>query len=154
MNNDLTWSLHVHNHLVSHSTCPALSTIPEVLNLSSLIQLLQLLDSLYICSGQTDSHLVSMVSAKKGKILSPSGKVVASVESYAPVFLNGSWYSKTVRTSECHLVSHTLRCEICSKYRPTLRAIYHRWSKGCSNDMSDTSSHTNERYSFFLTGFL
>ncbi|SMN01866.1 hypothetical protein SPONN_135 [uncultured Candidatus Thioglobus sp.] len=145
INDDFTWSLYVHNHHVDHRTCSALSGISDTLDLISLTQLLALIDNLNICIGHTDSHLVSMVSAKKGRILSGNGKVVASVDSYASVFSNGTYYTKTIRTSDCQMVSSSSRCEVCTKYRPTLRAMYHRWSKGHSKD-SATSSHTNERY--------
>lgn len=145
MHDDFTWSLYVHNQLVEHQSCSALSEIPKIIDSRSLMLLLQLLDDTYVCAGQTDSHLVSMVSAKKGKILSANGKTVAIVDSYAPVFWNGTYHTKTVRRTDCQIVSRTAKCDSCSNYRPTLRAIYHRWSKGCSKD-SDSSGHTNERY--------
>lgn len=86
-----------------------------------------------------------MVSAKKGKIISANGKTVANIDSYAPVFWDGTYHTKTVRRADCQMVSRTAKCEPCSSYRPTLRAIYYRWSNGCSKDR-DSSSHTNERY--------
>ena len=86
-----------------------------------------------------------MVLAKKGKIISSNGKTVASVDNNARVFWKGNHCTKTVRRADRQMVSRTVKCDSCLKYRSTLNSIYYRWSKGCSKN-SDTSSHTNERY--------
>ena len=62
---------------------PAPEAVPEKLNLESLHSLINLLDRLHVCCGQPDSHFVSMVSAKKGKVHSSDGKVAASVDMFA-----------------------------------------------------------------------
>ncbi len=54
--------------------------------------------------------------------------------------LNGQHYSKTVRTSECDIMSHNLKCASCSDYRATLRSIYHRRNKQNVNQ-PETASH-------------
>lgn len=146
VNADLTWSLYVHNHQVKQESCPALQSIPQTLNSESLRNLLQVLEHLHVCCGQPDSHFVSMVTAKKGKIFSSDGKVAASIDQYAPVTLNGEYCQVTVRTGSCELISNSQKCSSCKSYRDTLRAMYNRWRKRCMCEMSDSSSHSNERY--------
>lgn len=87
-----------------------------------------------------------MVNAKKGKIISSDGKVAASIDQYAPVSVNGEHYRATVRTGSCEMVSTSHKCTSCKSYRDTLRAMYNRWCKRRTCDLSDTSSHSNERY--------
>ena len=77
-----------------------LSSLHLILN-----NLLQLLDRLHVCCGQPDSHFVSMVNAKKGKIISSDG---ASIDQYTPVAINGEHYQAKVQTGSCEMVS-TLR---------------------------------------------
>ena len=95
-----------------------------------------------------------MVLAKKGKILSSNGKVAAYVDNGC-VELNGELYRQTVRTSQCEIIGHSVKCSSCTQYRASLRSMHHRWSKRKSNDQqltsttdssSDTSKFTNERY--------
>ena len=143
---DLSWSLYVHNRQVQPQICPALQSVPQILTSDSLNNLLQLLDRLHVCCGQPDSHFISMVNAKKGKIISSNGNVAASMDQYAPVALNGAHYRATVRTGSCELVSTSQKCSSCKSYRDMLRAMYNRWCKRRTCDLSDTSSHSNERY--------
>ena len=77
VNADLAWSPLVHNHKFMQQNCPALQSIPQILTSDSLRDLLQLLDRLHVCCGQPDSHYISMVNAKKGKIISSDGNVAA-----------------------------------------------------------------------------
>lgn len=146
VNDDLTWSLYVHNRQIQPQNCQALQTVPQSLTTDSLNNLLKLLDHLHVCCGQPDSHFISMITAKKGKIISSDGKVAANIDQYAPVTLNGEHYRVTVRTGSCELVSKSEKCASCKCYRDTLRAMYNRWCKRCTRDLSDTSSHSNERY--------
>lgn len=144
VNGDLTWSLYVHNHHLNQQNCTALQSIPQTLSLDALNDLLQRLDHLHVCCGQ---HFVSMVNAKKGKKISSDGKVTASVDQYAPVTLNRENYQATVRTGSCELVSNSQKCSSCKCYRDTLRTMYNRWCKRRATcELSDTSSHSNERY--------
>ncbi len=61
-----------------------------------------------------------MVNAKKGKILSPNGKMVCFVDEMV-VRLNGEVYPQTIRTTDCEIVSSSLKCSSCKQYRATLR---------------------------------
>ena len=125
----------VHNHKIVHENCPALQSIPQTLNSESLMDLL---DQLHVCCGQ---HFVSMVNAKKGKIVSSNGQVTASVDHYASVTLNGEHHHVTVRTGSCELVGKSQKCSSCKSYRDTLRAMYNRWCK-----RRTCECHSNERY--------
>ena len=93
---DLTWELYVRNRRVQPQMCQALRSVPQFLTSDSLNNLLQLLDRLHVCCGQPDSHFISMVNAKKGKIISSDGKVAASIHQYAPIAVNGEHYRATV----------------------------------------------------------
>ena len=142
---DLTWSLYVHNHDLTQENCSQLKTLPKGLSVESLNFLLQQLERLHVCSSQPDSHFVSMVNARRGKILSHDGRVVAYTDNCS-VALNGQLYPITVRTSSCEVISTSEKCTACKAYRSTLRAMYHRWCKRSTCELSDTSSHSNERY--------
>ena len=98
------------------------------------------IDSLFICSGNTDSNFVNMVAAKKGKIASPDGKVAAFVDNTI-VQVGDQVYTSTVRAGGCELLSSSTKCPSCKKYRGNLRAMYSRWLKQPNYDGSNTSSH-------------
>ena len=95
------------------------------------------MNRLNVCSGHSDPHLVSMLNAKKGKVLSSDGSMAAFVDRHI---------QPTIRTASCHLLTTSKVCPSCTAYRNTLRAMYSRWTKRSKNDLSDTSSHSNERY--------
>ena len=113
-------------------------SFPRTLTAETLSLLLTKLDGLSICAGQPDAHFVKMVAAKKGKIISPDGKVTAHIDD--------DTCTKTVCTGDCELICPTTKCESCKPYRANLRSMYNRWSKQRAFDGSDTSSHTNDRY--------
>ena len=77
----------------------------DPVNSSKLNDLLITLDTLPVCAGHPDEHLVKMVLTRQGKIITSSGKVVAFVDNFE-VSLNGVSYEHTVRTSGCD-VFHT-----------------------------------------------
>ena len=141
---DLSWSLYVNGQEVLPSNCTALVSFPSVLDHTSLSKLLTMLDKLQVCPGHPDTHFVRMLRAKKGKVISPDGKVVCFVHS-TPVEFNGEVYQETLRLTECELLSSFTKCSVCKSYRGTLRSMYHRWSNKLQVS-SDSSSYTNERY--------
>ena len=145
---DLTWTLYVHNHEVNHHNCSSLQSTPRTLDSESLMKFLQLLDRLYVCCGQPDSHFVSMINAKKGKIISHDGKITASIDQHAPVSFNGQNFLVTVRTESCEIITNSKNCSSCKLYRNTLHAMYNWWCKRQTNQVctSDTTSHSNEHY--------
>ena len=154
INADLSWTLFVNQHKVDTDTCIALKSFAGPLNDDKLSQLLVAIDKLLVCAGQPDDHFVRMILAKKGKILSSNGKVAAYVDNER-VELNGELYPQTVRTSECEIIGHSVKCSSCNQYRATLRSMYHRWNKRKSHgrgqsstteSSSEASKFTNERY--------
>ena len=144
IHDDLSWSVFVHNHSLDKSKCSALQSFPHTINSDVLSELFSKIENLSICAGHTDIHFVKMVSAKKGKIISPDGKIAAYVDN-CTTEIGGEIYKSTVRTSDCELLCSSVKCPSCKAYRANLRAIYNRWAKQ-SSDGSDTSSHTNDRY--------
>ncbi len=84
------------------------------------------IDRIKICAGQPDPNFVSMVKAKKGKVYSSGGTVVAIVDSM-PVEFGGESYSSTIRTTSCEILCETEKCSSCKGYRASLRSMYHRW---------------------------
>ena len=143
---DLTWTLHVHGHMVQN--CAALANIPKNLCSLSLNSLLALVDKRHVCAGHPDVDFVQVAEARKEKFVSSDGGVVAFMDSCSPVQLNGSTYAQTIRTTKCELLSHAPKCPSCVAYRPTLRAIYHRLQKKKCNPIyqSPTTSHINDRF--------
>ena len=154
IHSNLSWLLFVNQHLIDSAVCGPLKSFSGPLTPENLSQLLVEVDRLSICAGQPDDHFVRMVQAKKGKILSCNGKVVAYVDS-TQVEFNGNVYQRTVRTSECEVISNSTKCVVCTKYRTNLRAMYHRWKKQKSSSIvhtsnaessSDTGIYKNERF--------
>ena len=146
VNSTLHWSLFVHNHEIKHNKCTALATVPERLNPNTLARLLNLVDCLGVCVDQPDEHFIAMAVARKGTFTSHDGATVASLDHYAPVSLNGESFARTVRTTSCELLVHGVKCDSCKTYRATLRTRYNRWCHRRSEQISDTTSHANERY--------
>ena len=141
---DFSWKLFVHNCEVRK--CSALSNIPPQLDETSLPKLISLVDMLHVCSGHPESKFVTFVDSRKGKLFNKSGGIAAYVDHYAPVYLNEEIFHKTVRTSDCEMLVHGQKCDLCSSYRRTLRVLQDRWSKRSSDELSSSSSHTNDRY--------
>ena len=106
-----SWSLFVVNQPVNAQMCGALKSIPSVVSAERLQELLNLVDRL---------TLIDMCRNKKGNFLSAKGDVVAVVDEYAPVELDGSLFPATVRNVNCELLVHGQKCEVCRTYRPTL----------------------------------
>ena len=146
VDDNLRWSLFVHNHQVQRDTCPALASIPTQLTAESFASLLSTIDRLHVCAGHPDPHFVSMVSAKKGVLKSSTGAASAILDDYAPIVLNGEYFTETVRTSGCELILNDVKCQSCKAYRATLRVMYSRWSSRDSSTISKTTSRVIERY--------
>ena len=91
-----------------------------------------------------------MAEARKGKLMSSDRcKVVAKVDNFSPVTLNGKRYTKTVRVSSCELLTYRNKCAACVSYQDSLRMIYHRWCKQRSLSPShrlSTKSKINTRW--------
>ena len=56
-----------------------------------------------------------------------------------------NWHNPpTLRTLKCEVLCGTGKYSACTKYRPVLRSMFHRWSKKCSDAIP--AAFTNERY--------
>ena len=137
----------VHNHEVKRESCCSLTSVPVVLTPDTLNKLLSHIDCLDVCAGHPDNNYVTMVVAKKGVLKSCDGNVAAALDDYAPVMLDGCLYEKTIRHSTCEvLIQNGGKCTSCKNYRAVLRKIYSQWSSRQSDQISHTTSNTNERY--------
>ena len=116
--------------------CAVLSSFPERLTCETISTLLSKIDGLNICCGQPDENFVNMIKAKKGKITSCDSRVAC--------FLDELAQPPTLRTSKCEVLCGTDKCSACTKHRPVLRSMFHRWSKKCSDAIP--AAFTNERY--------
>ena len=133
----------MHGHKVTTATCSSLEVFPTRLDGESVNNVICTLESLKFCAGQPDPTFVSMVTDKKGKINSPDGSVAAQIDDISVEF-GGNNYCNTVRTSRCEILSKFAKCSVCTKYRATLRSMYHRWNTGASTGRN--SVFVNERY--------
>ena len=127
INSDLTWQVHIHGHTITPTARSPLSSVPEKLSTVSVISLLELLDTGRVCPGHPDEHYEDL--AKEKRFLSPEGELVAFEDGGFMVELNGKKYTRTIRTSHCDILIHGEKCESCSQFRPTLRAMHNRWLK-------------------------
>ena len=94
---DLTWTLSVHGVDVCAQKCGLLLSIPKYLCQHSLVEFLNLLDRLKVCPGHPDERFVEMVEAKKGRLMSKSGKHSnATVDSFSPVFVSGEEHANNL----------------------------------------------------------
>ena len=74
---DLSWTLTIHGKKVDPQTCSALSGTPKTLSTATLQTLLSVVDKATLCPGHPDQQFLSMLHAKKGKLLSRDGHTVA-----------------------------------------------------------------------------
>ena len=147
INNDLTWVVHVHGHNVKPKITarPPLSSIPEKLTTVSFQALFGLLNTCTVCPGHPDELFEDMAKGKKGKFLSVQGKLVTFEDEGFVIDLNGKKYMRTIRTSQCDIPIHGGKCEPCSQFRPTLRAMHSRWVK------KPQSPKTPKKYTYLNT---
>ena len=118
---------------VSAQHCPQ---IPKKLSDRSLEALVSLLHKCHVCSGHPDKHLVEMGLSKKGQFLSKSGKVSGRVDNYSKVYLNGSEFDTTVRSTNREMIVQGAKCAACIIYRNSLRNMYLNWMKQKSSSPS------------------
>ena len=146
---DFSWSLLVHGVEVTQLRCPAISKLPSHISSPEDINgILTLLDSLVLCSGHPDSHLVEMATSRKHF----EARTAAFVDSQSDYNIGSETYSTTVRTKSCSMLVSTQsrKCSACVRYRSTLRTMYNRCcsqnSQNRNEQASTSTSHTNIRY--------
>lgn len=127
---DLSWTVSVHCNQIDKDKCSVFSGSPKKLSSSSLQALVSLLDKCNVCPGNPDKHFIEMALSKKGKFFAKDGStVVARVDDYSKVCLNGEMYDQTIRGTSCEVLARGNKCASCVAYRGTLRKMYHRWLK-------------------------
>ena len=132
---NFAWKLCVHGQVILTAICAPLSAFPSTLHLADLHHLLSTVDKLHVCACHPDQQFVDMVEAREGKQNSPSGDTTAFVD------------RKILPSNTCEMLTFSVKCAPCVRYRGTLRAIHHRWSRNKQNSCeSDVSSHTNDRW--------
>ena len=127
------WSLLVHGVEVMQLRCPAISKLPSHISSPENINgIVTLLDSLVLCSGHPDSHLVEMVTSRKHF----EARTAAFVDSQSDYNIGSETYSTSVRTKSCSMLVSTQsrKCSTCVRYRSTLRTMYNRW---CSQNRNE-----------------
>ena len=122
---DMTWSLSIYGLAVSSGDCEALAGSPDVVNCTTLHQLVWKIDSLNICPGHPDEQFVTMAASRGGNFHAISGELFAYLDKSGTYHLNGQVSSETVRSSKCHRLINGIKCLECSKYRDTIRATYY-----------------------------
>ena len=95
----------------------------------SVAALLKLLETCRVCPGHPDEQYEDLAKGKKGRFLSPQGELVAYEDGGFTVDMNGKRYMRTIRTSHCDILIHGDKCESCSQFKPTLRAMHSCWLK-------------------------
>ena len=152
VNNDFTWTAFVHGYQVNDKTSQALANFSEKLDSQSLNALLMQLDRCTVCPGHPDKHLVEMLSSMKGKLTSRHGDdIVASLDSYAPVMLNGEVYVQTIRFKSCEIIVGSAKCGHCIQYRDSLRKSFHRWEKKEISPSRRTATSSCTNFALFNT---
>ena len=137
---DLSWSIGVHGKLVQRESCSALSNFPEKLhNIAIFQQFVSAVYTLQTCIGNPDDQYVSLVMSRKGKV--GRGQIASAfMDDFYPVYLEGTKYDATVRSSVCELLVKDKECNPCKSYHSTLRVLD---SRGKHNDSTSPSKCTN-----------
>ncbi|XP_077991809.1 uncharacterized protein LOC144446014 [Glandiceps talaboti] len=111
-----TWNLEIHGHVVTVAKCPLLRSIPLVLDQQSLSGLFNTLCSATICAGNQGfeylCHEMSQLPKQPAIFLNSKGELEAFEED------NG--VMKTVRHTNCELLSSSFACHVCKLYRRDL----------------------------------
>ena len=53
---------------------------------------------------------MTMATTRKGVFISHDGSIVATLDDYAPVELNGELFTQTIRTAACEVLVDGVRC--------------------------------------------
>ncbi|SMN01738.1 hypothetical protein SPONN_7 [uncultured Candidatus Thioglobus sp.] len=145
---DLSWKVFVYGKEVAIQSCSLLRSFGDKINSSSLPALLGVVDRSNICEGNYEDHFVSLVELRKGAIKSANGVVSAYVDDSVPACGDGDICTKTVRSSNCELITDQNKCNKCIAYRKNLRALHSRQKKESTQSKQEVEveSHTNYRY--------
>ncbi|KAL4219032.1 hypothetical protein ACF0H5_021615 [Mactra antiquata] len=105
------------------------SSLPELItNVDSVLILLDTLESMNVCCGNTDTHYQHFVSIGDHFTGSES-KIVAYREGdFGAIAANGVRYTSTIRSLKCEMLVRTIniKCYFCKKYRSSLNSRIQR----------------------------
>ena len=144
VNKDLTWTFFVHGQKVDPESCCAIRMCNGSVDIN---QLVEKIDSLNICAGHPENRFFEISQARKGNSrVAAACSLVAFVDDFCPISLNGEMYVSTIRTVKCEMLVNGLKCESCKEYRSTLRSMCHRQNAHKAKKCTAVSSHANYRY--------
>lgn len=151
LSQDKTWVAHVHGKSLDSKKCTALAQFPaQLTELAKQNQIIAVLDKLIVCPGNPDEQYLELGDSRKGSFYDAHRRnLVAIVDSFFPVRLEGRVHDRTVRSCHCELLTSNNRCDACKKYRSSLRSMCSRKAKQLEDQASkhtEVSSHTNYRY--------
>ena len=123
---DLTWHVHVHNHLLPPSS-HILKDFRSHLDSTTASMVLAKLSELHTCPGNPEPKFTALANGKRNMdFRSSNDEVVAFVDTNGMTNVKGTWYPSTVRTTKCQLLTGDLRCTECKGYRKNLLAQHSR----------------------------
>ncbi len=97
INPDYSWTVFVHNYEVKSGSRALKSTLRTIDNSITMNKFEKLVNDLQVCAGHPDVSFVHFCKSKKGKLVSKHGnEVVAHVDSYLPISLNGMVHAETM----------------------------------------------------------
>ena len=100
INEDFSWSVHVHGYRLNATTCSALCHVPEKIKTkATLNKLLLTLDKLNVCSGNPDAHFLALADSRNGVLQSQSNSTISFVDAFNSVSHNGKVFDRTVNVS-------------------------------------------------------
>ena len=82
---DCTWTVHVHGKQVFRNHCVPLESFPSTLVTSAANNLISLIDSLQVCTGNPDARYITMCHSRNDQIEAADGTVKAIEDNYYPV---------------------------------------------------------------------
>ena len=111
---------YVHGIKIDVSKCESLKSCPKNISAVKAVRsLVGVVDSLNVCPGHPNSEFVGMVKKIKGKIVSPcTGCIVARLDDYAFVVVDGTAHATTIRPESCMILTtgSTARCSSCALF--------------------------------------
>lgn len=140
--NDLTWQVHIGEHVVSPH-CSVLKDFPSTITREEAVSIIHAISVGKICSGNFEDRFIYLARIRKGKFLSPSGKMVAFLDESFCIEVDGKQYGSTIRHCDCELLIQKPMCLPCSNFRNTLRSLMFKYNNQSSRPLS---VYTNTRF--------
>ena len=122
INSDLTWQVHVAEHLVP-SESPLLKDFPSTATGDITTSIIFTVSAATVCLGNYDDRFITLAHARKGKFLSHNGNLIAFLDESFYVEIEGQQYSSTIRHCNCKILAQHQICLPCNNFHNTLRAL-------------------------------